>query len=413
MELTPKQQTIELLKNAQTVLVTTHKNPDGDALGSLITLKLALETLGKTVTAVYPGELNKAYEFLPEISNLKNNIEGGRDFIITIDTSKNESKELKLGYKNDKENGKLSIIVTPEQGTLTEQDISFKTNRPKFDLIVVLDSPDLERLGLLYDNFTELFYETPILNIDHHASNDHFGKVSWVDLTATSTCEMLVSLLESLSSSPDLNGKKLLTEDVATALLTGIITDTGSFQNTNTTPKSFTVAAQLVAAGARQQEIIKHIFKTKALSTLRLWGKVLTKVVEEKDPAFVWSAISNQDLKDVKATSSELTGVIDELLKSAPNVDFAILMSERELVDLDKDGKPKTVFHATMRSISPSFDVSSIASLMGGGGHVKAAAFEQPREGLLIEQVEKVIAKIKKIAKESANPSALEMPDIS
>jgi phosphoesterase RecJ-like protein len=294
---------------------------------------------------------------------------------------------------------------------IENQDVSFSTSRPKFDLIIVLDSPDLERLGSLYDQFTDLFYETPILNIDHHASNDYFGKVSWVDLTATSTCEMLVSLLESLSGSSELGNKKLLTEDIATALLTGIITDTGSFQIANTTPKSFTVAAQLVAAGARQQEIIKHIFKTKPLSTLRLWGKVLTKIVEEQDPAFVWSVVSSQDLADVQATSSELTGVIDELLKSAPNVDFAILFSERTIMD-SIDNQKKTVFHGTLRAISPSFDVSAVASHLGGGGHVKAAAFEQPREGSLAEQVKQAIDKIKQFSKQNGNSNSLEMPTI-
>lgn len=407
VELTPKQQIIELIKQSQTILVTTHKNPDGDALGSLITLKIALTNLGKTVTAVYPGEMSHVYRFLPEIKDLKNGLEGSRDFVIILDTAKIADSELKLGYKHDKENNKLSIVVTPSKGTITQEDVTLGSNRPKFDLIIVLDSPDLERLGNLYDQFTELFYETPIINIDHHPSNDYFGKVSWVDLTATSTAEMLVSLLESLAGANITpNTPKLLTEDVATALLTGIITDTGSFQNANTTPKSFTVAAQLVASGARQQEIIKHIFKTKSLSTLRLWGKVLSNIIEEKNPDFVWSCVSIREINDVSAKSNELTGVIDELLKSAPNVDFALLLSERPKID-----ETGLLLHGTLRAIMPSVDVSAIATQMGGGGHIKAAAFEIDREGSLDDQVKQVIEKIKKAAKGHTGPTKpLEMP---
>jgi phosphoesterase RecJ-like protein len=407
VELTPKQQTIELIKQAEKILVTTHKNPDGDAIGALITLKTALTMLGKKVTAVYPGELSAVFNFLPEMQDLKNSLIANRDFIITIDTSKIPSSEVKLGYKHDKQNNKLSVVVTPSKGIITKEDVSFGSTVPKFDLIIILDSPDLERLGALYDQFTELFYETPIINIDHHPSNDYFGKVSWVDLTATSTCEMLVSLLESLASQDPT--KKLLTEDVATALLTGIVTDTGSFQNANTTPKSFTVAAQLVAAGARQQEIIKHIFKTKPLSTLKLWGRVLTNITEEAEPHFVWSKVTKSDINAVEAKPTELSGVVDELLKSTPNVEFALLISERPASDGSGD-----VLHGTLRAVSPSIDVSAIATALGGGGHIKAAAFEQPRKGSFDDQVKDVIAQVKKIAPQSTSDStsALEMPTI-
>ncbi len=376
MELTPKQQTTELLKTAQKILIVSHVNPDGDALGSMLALSLVLKKLGKDVTAVAAENLPENLHFLPAKENLSPSFSGTKDFIIAVNTSKVQVD--KLGYKNLPEENRLNIIVTPLNGTFKPEDVTFSFGAYKYDLIIVLDSPDLERLGPIYDTNPELFYETPVVNIDHHAGNDYFGKVNWVDLTATSTAEILVALMESLSRE-----KPLIDTDVATALLTGIIVDTGSFQNANTTPKSFTVAAQLVAAGARQQEIIKWIFKTKTLPTLKLWGRVLEHVQDEKDYRFIWSRISRADFAETGADDSATGGVLDELLKTAPGIDFALLLSEKV------DG-----LHGSFRSAIAGVDVASIARLFGGGGHEAAAAFQMPGASLVTNQ-EEIVQKIR------------------
>ncbi|MFA6493156.1 MAG: DHH family phosphoesterase [Patescibacteria group bacterium] len=376
MELTSKQQTTEQIKSAQKVLLLTHVNPDGDALGSLLALYMVLKSLGKEVTAVVPDQVSASLRFLPSVNEIVKNFSSVKDFVITIDTSK--VKVDKLGYKQVPQENKLNIVITPLGGTFAESDISFSQGSCKFDLIIVLDAPDLERLGPLYESQSALFYETPVVNIDHHAGNDFFGKINWVDLTATSTAEILVSLVESLSRE-----KSLLNEDVATALLTGIITDTGSFQNVNTTPKSLTVAAQLVAAGGRQQEIIRHIFKTKPLSTLKLWGRILASVKAEPELRFVWSKITKNDFEELGAEEAETTGIIDELLKSAPGIDFALLITERQ------DG-----IHGSFRAVSPGVDVSAMAKLFGGGGHEAAAAFQMYGENLA-EKENEILEKIR------------------
>lgn len=364
MELTPKQQTIELIKAAQKVLVFSHVNPDGDALGSMLALSLVLKKIGKEVTAVTSENLPENLKFLPCADHLSPTFSGTKDFIISVNTSR--TRVDKLSYKNVVEDNKLNVIITPVAGVFKPEDVTFSFGTYKYDLIIVLDSPDLERLGNIYDNNSELFYETPVINIDHHAGNDHFGKVNWVDLTATSTSEILVALIESLG-----RDKSLLDADVATALLTGIIVDTGSFQNSNTTPKSFTVAAQLVAAGARQQEIIKWIFKTRALSTLKLWGRVLENVHEENIHNFIWSSVGRNDFAETQANDSATSGVLDELLKTAPGIDFALLLSEKN------DG-----LHGSFRAARAGVDVAAMARLFGGGGHEAAAAFNIAGESL-------------------------------
>ena len=207
---------------------------------------------------------------------------------------------------------------------------------------------------------------------------NNFGKINFVDLTATSTSEILVSIIESLTGDP-----KFFDENIATNLLTGIITDTNSFQNTNTTPKSLTVAAQLVASGGRQQEIIKQIYKTKSFSTLRLWGRALSNLHDEAEYSFVWSEVYKKDYEETGSNEDESAGLIDELLKTASGVEFALLLSEKE-----------GDIHGSLRATSPSHDVRAVAALFDGGGHTAAAGF-QLNGTTLEESRDKIINKIK------------------
>lgn len=377
MELSPKQQVVELIKKSQNILLVTHKNPDGDALGSLLSLDAALKFLGKKTASICSGDIAGIFKFLPKVSTVEKEIAVSREFVISLNTS--EVQVEKLGYKQKPENKKLEIVLTLTDGNFKPEDVSFGAPGAQFDLIIVLDTPDLDRLGDFYDNHAELFYEVPLVNIDHHASNDYFGKVNWVDLASTSTCEILVALLESLGQ-----GNQLFTEDIATLLLTGVITDTGSFQNANTTPKSLTVAAQLVAQGARQQEIINHIFRAKPLSTLKLWGKILSSIADEGKLRFIWSKIGKDEIDQAGATYMEISGVIDELIKGVPNTDFALLISER-------NGS----IHGSLRAAKKNIDVVAVANLFGGGGHSQAAAFEIKDGRGIEETAQEIVSRIR------------------
>jgi phosphoesterase RecJ-like protein len=374
MELSPKQQVVEILKSKQKILLLTHKNPDGDALGSILAMMLSLKKMGKEVMAVCNDVAPLAYGFLPSVDEIAQNFGGTRDFVVSLDISKIRAD--KIMYKVNGE--RLDIIITPLGGQFTHKDLTTCEGCFHFEAIVVLDSPDLDRIGSPYEKNPELFFDVPVVNIDHHPGNDNFGKINLVDITATSTAEILVSVLEALTGDP-----KFITEDIATALLTGIITDTNSFQNTNTTPKSLTVAAQLVAFGGRQQEIIKSIYKTKPLSTLKLWGRALSSLHEENQSNFVWTELYKKDFDQVGATPAESSGVIDELLKTAAGVDFALLLTE-------KNGS----IHGSLRSTNKNKDVSEIARLFNGGGHTMAAAFQIDNKTLL-EGKKQIIDRIK------------------
>lgn len=385
MELSPKQQVTERVNKAQKILLLTHKNPDGDALGGLLAMHSFLSKRGKEVMAVCNDVVPDVFSFLPNYDKISQNFAGNRDFVISVDIGKIKADKIMYKVKEDK----LNIIITPEKGEFTKDMISFDKGGSNFDLIIVLDCTDLERIGSPYEKNADLFYSTPIINIDHHAGNDYFGQVNLVELTATSTCEILVSILEALSPN-----KSPFDEEIATMLLTGIITDTGSFQNANTTPKSLTISAQLVASGAHREEIIKKIYKTRALSTLRLWGKVLANIHDEKGDGFVWSSLSKDEFIQAGAKIDEASGVIDELLKTVSGVDFVLLLTER-----NSDGKK---VHGSLRSVKKGVDVSEVAKIFGGGGHAMAAAFELT-DTTLAESTQMIVQRIREKRKETNN----------
>jgi phosphoesterase RecJ-like protein len=372
MELSPKQQFIDLINKSTNPLILTHQRPDGDALGSLLALQMVLKKMGKQVSAICVDPVPQVFSFLPDANIISQEFSGTRDFVISVDAS--TVKPDKIFYKV--EDDKLNIVITPKQGQFKHEMVTIADGNFKYDLIIVLDSTDPERLGISFEGNPDLFYETPVINIDHHPGNDYFGAVNIVDLTATSTSEILVSLIEALGQKFD--------EDMATALLTGITTDTGSFQNANTTPKSLTIAAQLVAAGGRQQEIVRNIYKTRSLSTLRLWGLVLSNMKQESEGRFIWSVLSMANFAEAGAKEDESNGVIDELLKTASGVDFALLLSERN-----------GGVHGSLRSVAKGVDVSAIATLFGGGGHTVAAAF-QVEDTTLEKESQNIIDKIKR-----------------
>lgn len=387
MELTPKAQAAELIRASTKVLILTHNDPDGDAVGSSLALSLALKKIGKQPEVAFFGETQENLVFLPTFSEAKTELSASNELVITIDT-RQTGEDLRLGQKKLEDKHQLMIVVTPQKGALLPDDVTITRARPKYDLVVILDTASTEMLGDIYKDVPELFFETPTINIDHHATNSYFGKVNWMDMTATSTAEMMVSLIESLGRQ-DI----LLDADIATCLLTGLLTDTNSFQNTNTTPKSLTVAAQLVAAGARQQEIIEKVFKTKKLATLKLWGKILSNLQEEPELKFAWTTVDETEMKAAGVEDHSTGGFIDDLLRTAAGLDFVLLLKE-------KNGE----IRGSLRSVSQGFNVAEIAQLFDGGGHLAASGFSVA--GALEAKKAEIIATIRQHLGQNDNSKA-------
>lgn len=357
-------------------MLITRPGSDGDTLGSLVGLGLALTKLGKEVVLICPDSVPPQLSFLPAISQVKQEFVGTRDLVVSIDLVK--APVDRISYRKDPAGKKLDILVTPKSGTIPEEAVEVAQSDFRFDLIIILDTPDLEQLAAIYDAHTRLFFETPVVNIDHHPGNDYFGKVNWVDLTATSTCEILVSLIESLAG-----GESLWDADMATALLTGLLWDTQSFQSETTTPKSLTVAAQLIALGARQQEIVKSLFKTRPLSTLKLWGTILAGLKVDDRHRFVWAEVKKEELVGAGAQSSEAGALMDELIKNASSEELAVIFLE------ETPEKVVVLVHALGRNVN----LNELARRLGGRGGTNRVLFSLP--GPIAAAREKVLEEIK------------------
>jgi len=371
----PKQQIVEKIKTSQNIIIACHNNPDGDALGSGLALYHSLLKIGKKCTLAAAGKKSKNLDYLPGIDNLTNQISNPKEFVITLNTGHTQAPH-KVKYKT--EDQKIHLIITPEQGFFSAEDISFSEGKGIYDLIITLDTPNLEYLGDIYHQNHDMFFETPIVNIDHHPDNDSYGEINYVNSDSSSVAEILVSIIELLSEN-----QNIIDNNIATCLLTGILSDTGSFQNNNTTAKSLTVGAQMIAAGADHQAIIKNLFKTQTLSELKSWGKILTNLQIRPSLKLAWSKISNAELKEIGANPEETGGVIDALIKNLPDIDIFVLLTQTD-----------ELIKGSLRS-RPNIDINPIATELGGGGHPQASGFRL-YEMTLLEGEEKVLSTIEK-----------------
>ena len=196
MTLEPQQQFKNFLEKSEEVLILIPENPSGDAVGSAWALYFFLEKSGRNPTIAFSNQLPSKYSFLPKPQRILTELSGARDFILQFDTTFNKI----AGVRWEEKDNKLDLHITPEKGTIDPRDFSFILAKFKYDLIVVLDSPDLLKLGKLYEKNPDLFFEVPVVNIDHRSDNENYGQINLVDVTASSCSEILSQALESISA---------------------------------------------------------------------------------------------------------------------------------------------------------------------------------------------------------------------
>lgn len=318
MSLTTSQQILELVKKSKRVLIVAKSNPDLDSLCAGLGLSLFLKKMEKEIEFICQNpEKKQELKFLKDIDTIKPNLENLKKFIISLNISKTKVEEFTYEVSGDN----LNIIITPKQGTFTKEDVSFSGSDFKFDLIFTINSPDLESLGEIYDNNTDFFYNTPVINIDYLPNNEYFGQINLVELTATSGCEIVYDLMEKIDAD-------LIDENIGTSLLTGIIYKTKSFKTEKVTPKALSAASQLIAFGADRAKIINELYQKRSLNTLQLWGRALSRLRTEKDGKIVWSLLSQKDFEATKTSEENLPDIIDELIAYVNNVEIIFLLFE-------------------------------------------------------------------------------------
>ena len=302
MTLSPQEQFKQFLEKSKEVLILIPENPSGDSIGSAWALYFFLQKRSIHTSIAFDNKLPAKYAFLPKPEKILTGISGARDFVLSFDTAYNKIE----GFRTEEIDGKFNIYLTPEKGSINPRDFSFILAKFKYDLIIVIDSPDLEKLGKIYEKNADLFFEVPIINIDYRSDNDNFGQINLVDVTASSCSEIIYQALSHISPN-------LINKEISECLLAGIISATESFQKKNTTPKALQVAAALMDAGADQQTIIRWLYKTQPLHILKLWGRAMTNLNWDPEAKIAWTAISVEDLVQSRASQSDIVLILEKL----------------------------------------------------------------------------------------------------
>lgn len=239
-----KQQLIEKITNSTNILVTVSNNPSVDALSAALALTLILNKLSKHTTAIFSGQVPPAITFLDSAKTFETSIDSLRDFIIALDKEKADH----LRYKVDGD--VVKIFITPYKTTLSSDDLEFSQGDYNVELVLALGVENQTHLDGALEAHGSILHDATVVTISNSAESSSLGSIDWRDETASSLSEMLVGLTESLQSETP-----LIDQEIATALLTGIVAETDRFSNPKTSSKVMTVAAQLMAAGADQQLI--------------------------------------------------------------------------------------------------------------------------------------------------------------
>jgi len=364
--LTLEQQIFKQFKKSKNILIIFPTTRDGDAVASALALFLFLKKANFNVEIAggIQRETRNPLSFLPAYPEIKTNLENLRRFIVSLDI--NDAKISQIKYTI--ENNILNFIISPSQGWFKPEQVHSRASDFKYDLIVTLGTVDLESLDNLYDQNVEFFYKTTIINIDYNSANEEFGQINFIDLNAVSVSEILYYLLKNYQVN-------LITEDIATCLLAGIIYKTKNFKTTNLTPRTLLTTSQLITAGARREEIVDHLYRSRNLEVLKLWGRVLNNLKSEQQGQLIWSKLTRRDFIETKATEDGITDIVDELIANVPNAKLIAVLCEIDsrktkliiyslknlnVLDIIKEYNPHGTIKIAQAEINQDIDTASV-----------------------------------------------------
>lgn len=313
------QAVVDALRANDRFLVTSHENPDGDSLGSLLATTLALRQLGKDVVMYLSGDtpLPREYAFMP-FDELTRQVPGdiADRVLVAVDCAKADR-------------------IGPDPGLLMDAKLK--------------------------------------LDIDHHHDNSRFGDVNLIAPDASSTGEVLRDVFRGLGIS--------ITPEIAEPLYIALVTDTGRFQYTNTTPKALRLAAELVDAGADVHAVFQQVYESVEFAKLKLLARALERAQILEGGRIVVSVLLRNDFTDVGAPEAYSEGIID-YLRAVEGNELAVLIREPPRQDRPVDRR------VSLRSSVDELDVSAIARRFGGGGHRQAAGFSSD---LSVEEITEIV----------------------
>lgn len=316
----------KLLEKNNSFLITSHKNIDGDAIGSELALYFILKKLNKKPIILNQDRLPRIYNFLPDSDKVH---------------------------------------------CLEDNYINIKN----IDVGIIVDCSNFERIEETYKIFKNI---KNIINIDHHNSNKKFGKLNYIDSSASSVGEILYDLIKFINLD-------LLDEKISTCLYTAIITDTGSFRYSNVSSKTFSVVSDLASQGIKPNLIADNIYNRNTYSGLKLLGKALLTLEVDESNYVSWLTITRDMLNNTEANDEEVEGIID-MARTLENTEVSILFRET------KDNKIKVSFRS-----KGDFNVDKFAGKFNGGGHPNSSGCVC--SGKIAEVKEKILSELFKKSK--------------
>lgn len=309
---------ITQLRNAEKIAILPHVSVDGDALGSSLALGLALKKLGRDIIIYTEEEVPDVYSFLPGLGLAR--IYGGEDV--------------------------------------------------RYDLAVVLDTGDLQRLGRRVDIFNTA---AGTINIDHHSTNTGFAVYNHVSVVSSSVGEIIYQILKMMGFYID--------SEMALCLYVAISTDTGGFRYSNTTQLTHQIAADLVSSGVDVAETSRRIFETVSVSKVRLAGRAINSLQLFEEEKVALLVLTEEDIRSTGAKDEDCDGIVN-IARNIKGVEVGVLLRQRENDEI----------RVNLRS-NAWVDVAQIAKIFGGGGHKRAAGFTV--NGRVDDVKEKVMREIR------------------
>lgn len=303
------------LNAAKNIVIASHVRPDGDAIGALLGLGLSLRDAGKTVQMILADGVPASFKYLEGSDLIKKEPSGGHDTFVTVDCA------------------------------------------------------DFKRTGKIFENFGQ-----PDINIDHHKTNEKFGRINLIEADEVATSAILTAHLPGW-------GLKI-TKPVAAALLTGIITDTLGFRTSNTTPEALRQAATLMEAGVDMPEIYMRALVRKTYPAARYWGAGLSSLQSKN--GIVWGTLRLEDRKSAGYGGNDDADLI--------NMISAIDGNKVGMVFVEQADHHVKI---SWRALEPGVDVSQVAKHFKGGGHAAAAGADI--EGGLSEIQKEVLQKTREM----------------
>lgn len=322
-------------------LVVSHVQPDGDAISSTIAVGWLLEKLGKRYTMLNEGPIPARLSYLwnsKAIHTLVPGLETTEDAVSSrFNSASQQSEAVAHQYAN----------------------------------VICVDCADFGRVGPASAWFAP---DAALLNIDHHATNDSYGNVNLLRFDAAATAEIVYELIAELGVSLD--------EAAATALYTGLLTDTGGFRYSNTSPHVMQIAASLLEAGAPGHQLAELLLERMTMGQMGMIQRGLSRLVFSEDQQIGWLWVTSEDLEETGASNEDLEGLVN-YPRNIEGVKVGLLF---------KENGTKSV-KVSMRS-SGEVSVAAIAQQFGGGGHVRAAGCRLTVP--LGEAIEQVVGAVRK-----------------